>query len=266
MKKILELKPVCVTYEVERPYRVFCRIVDKDGNIGKGLAICSVIDEFDEKEGKNKAAGRAVKALVNREDSDPIRKEWTLFSDSWTKGRIWRVIMHSMFKHKSIYDEEYKMGTRADFYIQENDKLEWLGSIAWDGYDIGEVANAKYKDDYRSLLNDFLSGREDATFPDMGWPWPWLNSKLTDEIYIFIPNNKNEEGEIWKKFGGYDYGDHKNHLSPLEFIPMNDEQEYDEDQDEWKEPKRSQKICVPDMSHLKNITFGPRSGLTIFRV
>ena len=54
VKKILELNPVCVTYEVERPYRVICKIIDKEGNIGKGLAICSVIDEFDEKEGKNK--------------------------------------------------------------------------------------------------------------------------------------------------------------------------------------------------------------------
>lgn len=95
---------MCVTYEIERPYRVFCKIINSEGNIGKGLAICSTIDQFDEKEGKNKAAGRAVKALVNRYDSDPIRKDWLLFSDSWPKRQIWRVLEHSIFKYKSIYD------------------------------------------------------------------------------------------------------------------------------------------------------------------
>ncbi len=26
------------------------------------------------------------------------------------------------------------MGTRADFYTRTGDRLEWLGSIAWDGH------------------------------------------------------------------------------------------------------------------------------------
>ena len=31
------------------------------------------------------------------------------------------------------------MGTRADFYLGEGSAAEWLGSVAWDGYDVTEA-------------------------------------------------------------------------------------------------------------------------------
>lgn len=65
------------------------------------------------------------------------------------------------------------MGTRADFYVakKENpENMEWLGSIAWDGYAIDEVESAKNEEEYRNLLDNFLKNRDDSTFPEMGWP------------------------------------------------------------------------------------------------
>lgn len=81
------------------------------------------------------------------------------------------------------------MGTRADFYIGTGEKAEWLGSIAWDGYPEGiakEVREATTEEEYRKALSDFFKSRDDATLPEMGWPWPWNDSNTTDHAYTFV--------------------------------------------------------------------------------
>lgn len=83
------------------------------------------------------------------------------------------------------------MGTRADFYVGTGDKAEWLGSIAWDGYEWAEdescdLAKAETEQGFREAVAQILSGREDATTPDMGWPWPWNDSGTTDYAYFFV--------------------------------------------------------------------------------
>lgn len=80
------------------------------------------------------------------------------------------------------------MGTRADFYIGRGEQAEWLGSIAWDGYPSGipnDVLGAADAEGYRNLVMDFLRHRDDATLPEMGWPWPWNDSNITDYSYAF---------------------------------------------------------------------------------
>ena len=140
----------------------------------------------------------------------------------------------------------------------DDNSLKWLGSIAWDGYEIDNVSTAKTPDEYKLLLTNFLSKREDATLPDMGWPWPWNNSKLTDECYIFM---NDEVWRVFKKIGAYE-----DHTTPLIFVPFHDEQEYDEDKYEWIEPKKSLEICVPDMKEKQKVTLGRRSGVTVLGV
>lgn len=81
---------------------------------------------------------------------------------------------------------------------------------------------------------------------------------MTDEVYIFI------EDTLWKAFEKI--GTFEDHTTPLVFVPFHDKQEYDEEEDKWVEPKKSMKLCVPDMSSLKNVTLGKRSGLMIFGV
>jgi len=81
------------------------------------------------------------------------------------------------------------MGTRADFYVGlDPDTMEWLGSIAWDGYPGGidsGVKSAKMEETFRDRVTQLLESREDATTPDMGWPWPWEDSQITDFSYAF---------------------------------------------------------------------------------
>jgi len=81
------------------------------------------------------------------------------------------------------------MGTRADFYIGNNEQepMRWLGSIGWDGDDIPDsIRKATKCKEYEKAVMEFLKGRDDATLPEEGWPWPWDNSKTTDCSYSFF--------------------------------------------------------------------------------
>lgn len=123
------------------------------------------------------------------------------------------------------------MGTRADFYMGRDAAAEWLGSIAWDGMDIpDEIREAKTAEEYRQAVAEFLSGRDDATLPEMGWPWPWDDSGTTDCSYWFF------EGRTWEEDDGH-YASAR--------------------------PWRGDRIEYPDMSARKNVTLGARSGVIV---
>lgn len=81
------------------------------------------------------------------------------------------------------------MGTRADFYVGVGQEAEWLGSIAYDGYEWAEnnttpLRKAKTEKTFRKAVAKILT-RDDATLPSMGWPWPWEDSRTTDYAYYF---------------------------------------------------------------------------------
>lgn len=82
------------------------------------------------------------------------------------------------------------MGTRADFYIGEGEKAEWLGSVAWDGYEWAEKKGCSLmasvtKEQFREAVENIMTQREDASRPKDGWPWPWETSGTTDYVYWF---------------------------------------------------------------------------------
>ena len=80
------------------------------------------------------------------------------------------------------------MGTRADFYVGKGKDAEWLGSIAYGAYPGNElvlVTTCITEPAYRDAVRALLARREDATTPEMGWPWPWDNSQGTDYAYCF---------------------------------------------------------------------------------
>lgn len=82
------------------------------------------------------------------------------------------------------------MGTRADFYIGTGENAEWLGSVAWDGYEWYEdkgcpLMKATNEEEYRAALKKIAKDRDDWTNPDQGWPWPWKDSGTTDYVYYF---------------------------------------------------------------------------------
>jgi hypothetical protein len=134
-----------------------------------------------------------------------------------------------------------KMGTRADFYVGEGKNAEWIGSVAWDGYEWGEriesgdhdkITSAKTEDDYRKAVRAKIESRDDGTLPEDGWPWPWEDSKTTDCAYCFIDG----------KVKAFSWG-----------------RPWDEDED---------KIEWPDMSNVGEpaIAGSKRSGIMVFTV
>ena len=129
------------------------------------------------------------------------------------------------------------MGTRADFWVGHGPQAEWLGSVAWDGYQWHEqpecslmvAANAL---DFRAAVTSILAGRKDATVPSAGWPWPWNTSATTDYAYVF------DDGDTHV----YTFG------SPA----VADDAEEQPERTDWR-----------DMSAVQNVNLGERSGLVI---
>lgn len=148
------------------------------------------------------------------------------------------------------------MGTRADFYVGRGLNAEWLGSIAWDGYDIAgfKIELAKTEKTYRKRVAAFLASRDDATLPEMGWPWPWEDSTLTDEVYAF------DKGEFWNARGYPESRWYK--------VKNGDTERFRGDADE--QPRRYAKwqakhelAVFPNMKDKTNLTLGKRSGLIV---
>jgi len=143
------------------------------------------------------------------------------------------------------------MGTRADFYVGRGENAEWLGSIAWDGYPDGidtPVLEGLTEELYREAVQNFLDSRDDAAYPENGWPWPWEDSRTTDYAYAY------EDGEVWASCFGSAWYD-----------ASTDFDWYDEDTDTERKPE-GPKAVFPDMTHLQRVTYGKRSGVLVFGV
>lgn len=137
------------------------------------------------------------------------------------------------------------MGTRADFYVQRDGSLDWLGSIAWDGYPDGideAVLVAKTDAEFRESLTAFFADRDDVTMPDDGWPWPWNDSNTTDYGYVHVEGR----GTFYRGFGGNVYAAMGQDDEGERLIAPDIAFEY------------------PDMSDRKNVKFGGKgSGLIV---
>lgn len=145
------------------------------------------------------------------------------------------------------------MGTRADFYVYAENKLEWKGSIGWDGMPNGSptdhgVIQARTLDDYLNAINNLKNSVDDFTDPDQGWPWPWDNSRLTDFTYVFYRD------KVYACFFGGKW-----------FDPLTSEELNFDDQANWKDFDLPFPKGFPDMKHIKNVDWGERSGLGIIK-
>ncbi len=85
------------------------------------------------------------------------------------------------------------MGTRADFYLERDDKrLMWIGSKAHDGSPWNIPTDILIQINpimFEEMVTDFLlEHRDDSIIRQEGetWPWPWSDSRITDYSYIFI--------------------------------------------------------------------------------
>lgn len=140
------------------------------------------------------------------------------------------------------------MGTRADFYVGRGEQAEWLGSIAYDGYPDGIdklVLEAKTEDEFRAAVAAFLARETSATLPEMGWPWPWDNSKTTDYSYAF------DDGRVWACGFGYRWTDKL----------------FGGNENDWGWELSHKECAFPDMSvNSRPALGGPRSGVIILEI
>lgn len=138
------------------------------------------------------------------------------------------------------------MGTRADFYIGIDPRgMDWLGSIAWDGYPVESNGNGMdFSDPARYVTTIQERAQEKGwTAPEDGWPWPWEDSVGTDYAYTLYG------GEVWfTRFGGdwFRFADrealeHGYDYHAYQHIPAR----------------------FPDMRDRQRVTWGPRSGLLV---
>lgn len=172
------------------------------------------------------------------------------------------------------------MGTRADFYIRkEKSLMEYKGSIGYDGYSVREekdiddfspnqkknkvpswceylMYHSRSEKEFTSALDIYLEKVHHASnVKEHGFPFPWNNSKLTDECYVY-------DVESNRLYFMHDYeGKYEDHTTPCYFYPV-DDYWYD-DEHEFQSNTDAKVWYVPDMTPLKNIATGDRSGLLV---
>ena len=145
------------------------------------------------------------------------------------------------------------MGTRADYYIGKGKDAEWLGSTAFDGYPDGHgvvqtnlaVFQSTTVEDWRAGIGTMLRDRDDGTFPEHGWPWPWDDSGTTDYAYTF------DEGAVW-------VSNSKEWVRLSEWLSWTDEQREEH-------YSIATDAVFPNMKDRKNVTLGGRSGLIVIQ-
>jgi len=93
IEKILAVEPNKVKFHVQQPSHVVCTI-NVSNEVGVGVAICSALDKsrFSLREGKERAAKRALKALETKQGSEPIRTDALAFPRGWKRHQIKHVM------------------------------------------------------------------------------------------------------------------------------------------------------------------------------
>lgn len=163
------------------------------------------------------------------------------------------------------------MGTRADFYVAKPEGLEWLGSIAWDGYAIDHVALASTEEGFRLSIEEFFASRDDVTRPDRGWPWPWNDSHLTDYAYVFVEGagvvyREGDDYPMGEKYGApyfTDDGKCERYVSKRLVDDPPKDWVWDEEDGYNKLAAVDAHYIYPDMRNLKSVALGTRSGLIL---
>lgn len=94
-------------YEFESPIGPLftaCVVFGENGTIlARGVSICSVQDGFNKKEGRNRAVGRAIKAISNMKNDEPIistvRDDEELFTKTVKVGKTRQAIKIPKYLH-----------------------------------------------------------------------------------------------------------------------------------------------------------------------
>jgi hypothetical protein len=137
--------------------------------------------------------------------------------------------------------------------------MRWIGSVAWDGYPSGSTASIDNYGILRAASEaEFLAGvatmaaaRDDFTSPEMGWPWPWVDSSGTDYAYafdgdkVYVSREDYNNNADWVEASAFEAGNLTD--EQVEALPSCGE------------------IAFPDMTDIQKVDFGSRSGLLVLR-
>jgi len=104
IEEIVRIDPDDIKFKVLNNAYTVC-LITKNDKRAVGVAICSTLDKFDLKVGKNKAAGRAVRAYKKQNVEDRIRLGWRQFPPSWTLRQAERVL-YCPLHYKSYFFTE----------------------------------------------------------------------------------------------------------------------------------------------------------------
>jgi hypothetical protein len=100
---------------------------------------------------------------------------------------------------------------------------------------------------FRKAVKEFFAGRDDATLPEQGWPWPWEDSRTSDHAYAY------DEGKVWVSSFGRRYITVRQYFSLMGKSDEKVHAYYNDPKDE----------VFPNMKDRQAMTFGPRSGLLV---
>lgn len=81
-------------------------LIEKDNIVGKGVAICSMLDLPNKKVGRTIARGKALKALGKQEHSEPIKRFKAIHALSNAYSLIDEYNQLVKYMHKSIFNPQ----------------------------------------------------------------------------------------------------------------------------------------------------------------
>jgi len=138
------------------------------------------------------------------------------------------------------------MGTYADFYIlHTNGHMELLGCTK-NEYD-GDFTDAKTKKQFRDGVATLLTLNRSE--PGQ-WYWPWKNSKITDEVFVFKATPKwynRDKGVLLSKVYCKEEERDEDHLYFAEYDKRYDEKYMVDGERGYYNPAFAEKIKLPLM-------------------
>ena len=96
---VKEISPQKIEFKISPPL-TRC-IMQKGPLTAEGIAICSVSEDFNRKQGKERSLARAIKAMVDGVNCEKIRSRWSSFPGGWSKRQVDRVLKFRNYRFKS---------------------------------------------------------------------------------------------------------------------------------------------------------------------
>lgn len=146
------------------------------------------------------------------------------------------------------------MATRADFYVKEGDKYTLIG-CTMNNYS-GPFEKSKTSIDFIECIKQMLDEGDTRDYiKTQTLPYPWTNSKLTDECFIF----EIEKPKFWQFFKSKNFGkvyrvykktgNHNDVSTPVLALPIKNFkwEDFEEDTGEYIGKLKIKELYLPEL-------------------